>query len=97
MRRLLDTNEARRGDEEESSEEAPLLHKADMSIIPDDEANEIYLKISSLSQCRKSYIKKNWTEEETRLLKWAVITYTKQKSISYNSLVSIKVVIRRKY
>ena len=60
-----------------------------MSIISDGEANEIYQKISSQTQTRKGYIKKNWSEEETRLLKWAVLTYTRQKSISYHSLVSV--------
>ena len=57
-----------------------------MQVITDEEADEIYQRISSQSQSRKGYIKKNWSEEETRLLKWAVITYTKQKNITYLSL-----------
>jgi hypothetical protein len=44
--------------------------------INDEEANEIYLRISALSKTRKAYIRKNWTEEESRLLKWAVHKYT---------------------
>ncbi len=53
------------------------------NVISDQEANDIYLKISAQSQNRKGYIKKNWSEEETHLLKWAVLTYTKQKKITY--------------
>lgn len=49
----------------------------DIPIINDEEANEVYLKISLQTQNRKGYIKKNWAEEETKLLKWAVITYTR--------------------
>lgn len=63
-------------------------HIADMQTITDEEANTIYQKISGMTQSRKGYIKKNWSEDETRLLKWAVLTYTKQKSITYQNLVS---------
>ncbi len=49
----------------------------DIPIITDEEANEIYLKMTLQSQNRKGYIKKNWSDEETKLLKWAVITYTR--------------------
>lgn len=49
----------------------------DFQIISNNEANAIYQKVSAQSQTRKGYIKKNWSEEETRLLKWAVITYTR--------------------
>lgn len=42
--------------------------------------------MSQQSETRRGYIKKNWSEEETRLLKWAVVTYTRQKAISYLTL-----------
>ena len=45
----------------------------------DEEANEVYMRISQLSQGRKGYMKKNWSDEETRLLKWAVLTYAKKR------------------
>lgn len=48
-----------------------------VQIITDEEANEIYMRMAAQSQQRKGFIKKNWAEEETKLLKWAVITYTK--------------------
>lgn len=55
----------------------------DIQVITDQEANEIYLKVSQHVANRKGYIKKNWTDDETKLLKWAVITYTRQRSITY--------------
>ena len=63
--------------------------RGDINVISDEQANEIYLRMAVQSQARKGFIKKNWSEEETRLLKWAVITYTRQKNISYNNLVSV--------
>lgn len=60
-----------------------------ISVIPDEEANEIYLRMAVQSQARKGFIKKNWAEEETKLLKWAVITYTRQKNITYQNLVRV--------
>jgi hypothetical protein len=65
-----------------------LMAGGAVAIITDEEANEIYLRMATQSQARKGFIKKNWAEEETKLLKWAVITYTRQKSINYNNLVS---------
>ena len=65
-----------------------LEDDTEITIISDLEADEIYQKVSSQLSNRKSYIKKNWTDEETKLLKWAVITYTIQRDISYVSLVS---------
>lgn len=59
-----------------------------VNIIQDEEANEIYLRMAAQSQARKGFIKKNWAEEETKLLKWAVIIYTRQKNITYSNLVS---------
>jgi len=41
------------------------------------------LKVSQQVQNRKGYIKKNWSEDETKLLKWAVITYTRTRNIGY--------------
>lgn len=35
------------------------------------------MKISMQSTGKKGYAKKNWNEDETKLLKWAVLTYTK--------------------
>lgn len=61
-----------------------------VSVITDEEANEIYLRMATQSQARKGFIKKNWAEEETKLLKWAVITYTRQKNITYSSLVTCR-------
>jgi hypothetical protein len=61
----------------------PTVLCGDIQVITDEEANEIYLKVSTHVQNRKGYIKKNWTEDETKLLKWAVITYTKQRNINY--------------
>lgn len=61
-----------------------------MRTLTDEEANEIYQKVSALSQGRKGYIKKNWSDDEARLLKWAVLTYTKQKGIANFNLVRIK-------
>jgi len=60
-----------------------------LNIITDEEANEIYLRMAAQSSSRKCFIKKNWAEDETKLLKWAVVTYTRQKSINYNNLVSL--------
>jgi hypothetical protein len=53
-----------------------------VKVISDEEANDIFLRMAAQSQARKGFIKKNWAEEETKLLKWAVITFTRQKSIS---------------
>jgi hypothetical protein len=58
----------------------------DDNVIDDEEANDLYMKVSSQSQGRKGYVKKNWTDDETKLLKWAVVTYTKQRNISYQQL-----------
>lgn len=63
----------------------------DIQVITDEDANEIYLKVSQHVSNRKGYIKKNWSDDETKLLKWAVITYTKQKNINYQSLVSTSI------
>lgn len=63
----------------------------DLNVITDEEANELYMKVSMQSAGRKGYVKKNWNEEETKLLKWAVLTYTRQRSITYHALVSIKI------
>jgi hypothetical protein len=54
-----------------------------VKVISDEEANDIFLRMAAQSQARKGFIKKNWAEEETKLLKWAVITFTRQKSISF--------------
>jgi hypothetical protein len=61
---------------------------ADLNVITDLDANEIYMRMSQQSVNRKGYFKKNWSDEETKLLKWAVFTYTRQKKISYQNLVS---------
>jgi hypothetical protein len=60
-----------------------------LSAISDEEANDIYLRMAAQSSSSKGFIKKNWAEEETKLLRWAVVTYTRQKSINYNNLVSV--------
>ena len=67
-------------DAEEHKEEEEDI---DFQIINDEEANELYMKVSTQTQGRKGYVKKNWTEDETKLLKWAVGTYTRQRNISY--------------
>jgi hypothetical protein len=51
--------------------------------------NDIYLRMAAQSSSSKGFIKKNWAEDETKLLRWAVVTYTRQKSINYNNLVSV--------
>lgn len=56
---------------------------SNVKVISDEEANDIFLRMAAQSQARKGFIKKNWAEEETKLLKWAVITFTRQKSISF--------------
>ena len=61
-------------------------------IITDEEANILYTKVTALTQGRKCYSKKNWSEEETKLLKWAVNKYTQERQISFNSLVSVAAV-----
>jgi hypothetical protein len=45
--------------------------------------------MAAQSSSSKGFIKKNWAEDETRLLRWAVVTYTRQKAINYNNLVSV--------
>jgi hypothetical protein len=60
-----------------------------LSAISDEEANDIYLRMAAQSSSSKGFIKKNWAEDETKLLRWAVVTYTRQKSINYNNLVSV--------
>ena len=72
--------------EEESDESAGEIQQI---VISDQEANEIYLRMQAQSLTRKGYIKKNWAEEETKLLKWAVSTYLKQKNINCNNLVRV--------
>jgi hypothetical protein len=62
-------------------------HSLIISVVSDEEANEIYLLMAAQASARKGFIKKNWGEDETKLLKWAVITYTKQKNMSYSNLV----------
>jgi hypothetical protein len=57
-------------------------------MITDEEANEIYMRISRQVAGKNAFVKKNWTEAETNLLKWAVMTYTKQRNITHTSLVS---------
>ncbi len=74
--------------EEESDESGGEQHQQQI-VISDQEANEIYLRMQAQSLTRKGYIKKNWAEEETKLLKWAVQTYLKQKNINSNNLVKI--------
>ena len=59
-----------------------------LSAISDEEANDIYLRMAAQSSSSKGFIKKNWAEEESKLLRWAVVTYTRQKAINYNNLVS---------
>lgn len=56
----------------------------------DEDAGVIYSKIMQQCQGRQSYAKKNWSHEETQLLKWAVAKYTKERSIAPSALVSIK-------
>jgi hypothetical protein len=60
-----------------------------LNAISDEEANDIYLRMAAQSSSSKGFIKKNWAEEETKLLRWAVVTYTRQKSINYNNLVIV--------
>ncbi|CDW82128.1 myb-like dna-binding domain containing protein [Stylonychia lemnae] len=70
----------------EKDEVQTIPDDAEIITITDEEANEIYLKVCLQVQNRKGYIKKNWSDDETKLLKWAVITYTKQRNISYQQL-----------
>jgi len=48
-------------------------------IISEEEANEIYMQVATQSADKKGYVKKNWTDKETRLLKWAVVTYARNR------------------
>ena len=66
-----------------------MIDTRTMNVISDEEANDIYLRMAAQSSVRKGFIKKNWAEDETRLLKWAVVTYTRQKAINYNNLVRL--------
>lgn len=72
-----------------NSDQHPECEEEDLDIktLTDDEANELYLRIMQQCTGRKSYAKKNWSEEETQLLKWAVIKYTKERKISTFKLV----------
>jgi len=45
----------------------------------DEEANEVFVRIMQQCVGRKSFAKKNWSDEETALLKWAVVKYTKER------------------
>ena len=56
-------------------EDKNIGEDVEMDVLNDEEANEIYMKITSQCVGRKSYAKKNWSEEETKLLKWAVVKY----------------------
>ena len=78
------------GEQESDEEEIQFSSKnnystqqnSNVKVISDEEANDIFLRMAAQSQARKGFIKKNWAEEETKLLKWAVFTFTRQKSIS---------------
>jgi hypothetical protein len=70
---------------EDSDEQEDLIEET----LNDEDAGVIYSKIMQQCQGRQSYAKKNWSHEETLLLKWAVIKYTKERSIVASSLVSI--------
>ena len=77
---------------DEEDEDSPFQGSGKLDALKtltDEEANEIYQKVSALSQGRKGYITKNWSDDEARLLKWAVLTYTRQKGISNFNLVRL--------
>jgi hypothetical protein len=49
-------------------------------IIGYQQAEEIYTRLAGLCQMRKFTTKRNWNEEETKLLNWALYKYSKKKN-----------------
>jgi hypothetical protein len=54
--------------------------------ITDEIASEIFDKLSKQQGKKTYYAKKNWTDEESRLLIWAIDKYCKGKSITPQKL-----------
>ena len=54
--------------------------------ITDELASEIFEKLTKQQGKKTYYAKKNWTEEESLLLLWAIDKYSKGKSITPQKL-----------
>lgn len=64
------------------------MDQIDIITIADEEAHATYAHLAGLQTGKKGYIKKNWSDQETKLLKWAVVRYAKEKQMNPHSLVS---------
>lgn len=58
----------------------------DKDLITDEIASEIFRKLSALQGKKTYYAKKNWTDDESRLLLWAIQKYTRGKNIPAQKL-----------
>ena len=60
--------------------------KEEVEPITDKQASEIFEKLSALQDKKTFYAKKNWTDDETKLLHWALQKYCRGKGISPQKL-----------
>ena len=51
-------------------------------VITDKEADEIYQRLAINNSKRKYTTKRNWNDEETKLLNWAIATYSAKRNLS---------------
>ena len=54
--------------------------------IDDDTASEIFNKLTKIQGKKSYYAKKNWTDDEAKLLQWAILKYCKGKGITPQKL-----------
>lgn len=54
--------------------------------IDDDTASEIFNKLNKIQGKKSYYAKKNWTDDEAKLLQWAILKYCKGKGITPQKL-----------
>ena len=70
-------------EEDEVGEEDDLnLKSNDLVNISDELAQDIFSKLNKLQGKKTYYAKKNWTDDEAKLLQWAIKKYCDGKCIS---------------
>lgn len=87
---MIDQNDSEDGEEEveeSDEEETSGMNKASSGKpLTDQEAAAIFDKLTVAQSKKSYYAKKNWTEEESKLLLWAVESFCNRKGIKPQKL-----------
>lgn len=60
--------------------------KKPVEAIDDDAASEIFNRLTKMQGKKTYYAKKNWTDDEAKLLQWAIQKYCRGKGITPQKL-----------